>query len=308
LIATAVRPPLDTPSAGVPPAACADRPGPSANGDSPPPPRVSASGRLLSNTGARPARPFQALPFMADAGLQAIVQTAVGSANGSYAVVVKDLATGRGASLNTDRVFYAASIFKVSVMFEVFNQAAQGLLDLDTELQLTPYYEGFGLGPRLTTLCQDLTVQDALHAMMSVSDNAVAVLLQDLVGAGNINNSLQALGLKETRLLPEDLPLTAGDIALLLEAIGRGLAVDAASSEAMLRLMVSERIDNGVKAGLPTGTTVAHKTGNWGNATHDVAIVYSPRSTYLLVVLSDRNHEVAVTRAVSQAVYQYFNP
>ena len=311
IIATIARPPLDAPAAVTPVASACDD-GPSTVGragdSAPPAPRVSPSGRLISPTGVRPAAAFGMLPIINDAGLQAAVEAAAGGANGSYGVVVKDLRTGRGATLNPDRVFYAASIFKVSVMYEVFNQAAQGQLDLETELEMSSYYEAFGLAPRSTSLCQKLTVQEALAAMMSLSDNAAAVLLQDLVGAGNINNSLQALGLKETRLLPEDLPLTAADVAVLLEAMGRGLAVDVESSEAMLRLMLSERIDNGVKAGLPSGTAVAHKTGNWGNATHDVAIVYSPRSTYLLVVLSDRNHESAVIRTVSQAVYQHFNP
>ena len=264
--------------------------------------------RLRPPTAVRPARAFGVLPLVPDPALDAAVHATLGDAGGSYAVVVKDLATGRGTMVNAHRVYYAASVFKMLVMYEAFSQVEQGMLSLDDEVQITPYYDSFGLGQRMTELCEQLPVQQALAAMMAISDNAAAVLLQDVVGAGNINASMRALGLTETRLLPEDLPLTAADVAILLEGIGRGVAINEASSRAMFQLMAGERFDNGIKAGVPAGTVVAHKTGNWSNATHDAAIVYSPKATYVLVVLSDRNHEVAVTRAVSQAVYSFFNP
>jgi beta-lactamase class A len=238
--------------------------------------------------------------------LEAAVLRVLGTDRDSYGVVVQELSTGRGAAVNAEQVFYAASVFKLTVMYEVFNQVEQGLLSLDDLLVITPYYEAFGLGPRATTLCQSLTVHEALQAMMSISDNAVAVLLQDLVGAGNINASMASLGLLETRLLPEDLPLIASDVALLLDGIAHGEAVSRTASEEMLRLLLSESIDNGVRAGVPADTLVAHKTGNWSNATHDVAIVYAPRATYLLVVLSDTDHDTRVIEAVSKAVYDFF--
>lgn len=312
--------PTGTPQAGIPrptatpsltAAACAEAAQDTtpANGAAlTPVPSVAPSARLRPPSGVRPASAYEVLSFAPDARLEALVLTALGDARDAYAVVVKDLATGQGAAVNGDRVFFAASVFKLLVMYEAFNQVAQGKLSLDTQVQITPYYESFGLRPRSTTLCQRLSVREALAAMMSFSDNAAAVLLQDLVGTNNINASMQSLGLKETRMLPEDLPLTAADTALLLEAIGRGLAIDKGSSEAMARLMLGDVIDNGVKGGVPAGTVVAHKTGNLSNATHDVAIVYSPKATYLLVVLTDRGYEVSVTRAVSQAVYGYFNP
>ena len=272
-----------------------------------PPPRVTAapSPRLVSPTGVEPAARHEPLPLRRDAALERELRQILGPDIDSYAVVVKDLGSGRGASINADRVFYSASLFKVAIMYEVFNQVEQGIHDLDDELVITPYYEQFGLGPRATFVCQRLTVEDALVAMMAVSDNAAAVLLQDLAGSGNVNNTLESLGVK-THRIEEELPSTAEDFALLLDAIGRGEAVSEEYSDAMLQLLFGERIDNGVKAGVPAGTVVAHKTGNWDNATHDVAIVFAPHATYELIVLSDRDHETALTKAVSAAVWDYF--
>ena len=38
---------------------------------------------------------------------------------------------------------------------------------------------------------------------------------------------------------------------------------------------------------MPAEAVVANKTGNWEGAAHDVAIVYGPRSTFVIALLSD---------------------
>lgn len=222
-----------------------------------------------------------------------------------FAVVAQDLQTGVGVEINGDRQFYAASIFKLFVMYEVFHQESLEQLSLSDQVVMSSYYDSFGLGPRSTELCQNLTVQQALQAMMSVSDNAAAVLLQDLVGAGNINNSLAALGLTESRLEPEDLPLTARDVALLLEIIGGGEAVSQKASDQMVGLLRAEQVDNGLRSGVPQEIDVAHKTGVWPNARHDVGLVFAPSSNYLVVVLSV-NGDVALISRLSEAIFTFF--
>ena len=216
--------------------------------------------------------------------------------------------SGRSVSMNPASVFYSASVFKVWVMYEVFHQESLGLLKLSDELVMTPYYDAFGLGPRATTLCQHLTVEEAMEAMMSISDNAAAVLLQDLVGAPNINDSLAALGLTDSRLTTEDIPITVQDMALLLEYIASGKAVSREASEQMAALMETETFDNGLEAGLPPGVVAAHKTGNWPNARHDAGIVFGPKSTYVIVILSDnREGSYGMTKTISSMVYDAFN-
>ena len=232
----------------------------------------------------------------------------LGDDAGSYAFIIKDLETGRGAEHNVDHVFYAASIFKLFVMYEVFNQQSQNRVSWDGELVVTPYYDSFGLSPRRTQLCQQLTVAEAMNLMLSISDNTAAVLLQDLVGSGSVNSSLQTLGIETSGLFEDGLPLTAADVALLLEAISRGVTVSHDASTDMLLLMTREELDNGLEAGIPgdANVIVAHKTGNWSDATHDVGIVFAPFGTYLFVALSDRDHETRLIKALSTAAYEYY--
>ena len=261
--------------------------------------------RLVAPSAVELPGVYAPAPSTAAAELETQMRNLLGDEVENFAVVAKDLATGSSIAINGDKLFYAASIFKVFVMYEVFHQQSLGLLDLSDPLVITPYYDSFGLGPRSTELCQQLTVAQALHAMMSVSDNAAAVLLQDLVGAGNINNSLAALGLTESRLDTDDLPLTAPDVALLLEIIASGAAVSQQSSDAMIELLKTEQVDNGLRSGVPAEATVAHKTGIWPTARHDVGLVIAPSTTYVIAILSV-DGDTALISQVSQAVYSFF--
>jgi beta-lactamase class A len=144
--------------------------------------------------------------------------------------------------------------------------------------------------------------------MMGTSDNAAAILLQDLVGSSNVNRGVEALGLTASRLTEAgDLPMTAADVALLLEAIARGEAVSEHASETMIDLMTREIFENGLRSGLPPDTRLAHKTGIWTMAWHDGGIVFAPFGTYLIVVLSEREQQRAAVRALSEAAYQYLS-
>jgi beta-lactamase class A len=294
-------PPRATPTPGLsptPPPTATFTPVPT---DTPGPPPTAT-------TTPYPREAFVPIPLEEDSGFEDELDGILGDEADSYAFVIKDLATGRGAQHNVDQIFYAASVFKLFVMYEVFIQQSQGRVSWDGELVVTPYYDSFGLTPRRTELCQVLSVAEAMNDMLSVSDNTAAVLLQDLVTSGAVNSSLDTLGIKTSGLFEDGLPLTAADVAVLLEAIARGATVSRDASSDMLQLMTREELDNGLGAGIPAGANVivAHKTGNWGDATHDVGVVFAPFGTYLFVALSDTNHETAVIKALSTAAYNYF--
>jgi beta-lactamase class A len=256
--------------------------------------------------GVREPKPITPLAVRTDTALQQKLAAVLGPGAPSTAVVVKDLQSGHGVSLNAGRTFFPASLFKLFVMYEAFHQQSLGLLQFERQVQITPYYDAFGLGPRRTRLCQRLSVREALEAMMSTSDNAAAILLQDVVGSGNINNSLAALGLKSSHYLSEELTTSAADIALLLEGIGRNLTISRAASLDMVRLMISEEFDNGLKGGLPPGVLVAHKTGNWSPAIHEAGLVFAPSGTYVFVALSEAANAPSLIKELSKTVHDHF--
>jgi beta-lactamase class A len=255
--------------------------------------------------------PTPDLPELAtDDELEQQIRDRLGEDASHYAVVIKDLSDGRGVEIDGDRVFYSASLFKLEVMFEIFHLRDQGLLSLDEQYVPTDYYAGFGLGPRLVAQCQRVTFADALTAMMAISDNTAAVMLQDRAGAENINNAMAELGLEQTQLTEDQsLPGTANDFARLLETIARAQATSRDSSQAMADLMARETINDRIPRELPPGTLIAHKTGNWTDATHDAGIVYGAKSAYVMVLMSDLgfNSDASLVEAdIAKIAWDYF--
>jgi beta-lactamase class A len=286
------------------------------------PPRVSTERPLLPSTvettGTRlpsttPAVSPEAPPLLAltaiDADLERIVRGTLGNDDDHYAVVVKELRQGTGMAINADRNFYAASLFKLAVMYEAFRQDAKGEMDFAGELIVTPEAAAEDLG---TLDFWPFDVGDRVLAgelvelMVTASDNTASVVLRDALGRTAIDQSMQALGLRSTSVSSPELPTSAADMALLLEAIATGRGVSAATGAAMVQLLQQQWVRDRIPAGLPPDVPVGNKTGSWNNAAHDVAIIEAPFGTYLLVVLSDLPSDDATIVALSRQVYAYY--
>jgi beta-lactamase class A len=244
--------------------------------------------------------------LVADARLAAAIRDALGAESEHYGVVVKRLSDGRGASLNADREFYAASTFKLAVLLEAERRLSAGTLKLDDRLQLSDedVTEDLGtLGDLDLAADGSLSIRAALEAMVTVSDNSTAVALLHLFGAGNIDATLAELGLQHTSLNTRDLPTTAGDMALLMEAVVTGKGMSEPARRDARELLLRQEVRDGIPAGLPQGVNVGNKTGTWEGATHDVAFVEGPTGTYVITVLSDKDWDWAPISRVSKAVF-----
>lgn len=259
-----------------------------------------------------PLEPYEFdLPTL-DEPLLWIVRTVLGQEHDRFAVLIKNLDDGTGVMIEPNRQFYAASLYKVWVMLEAFNQDAAGALRWSEQYVVSDHYESWGLNPGELEECDVVTLDQALEAMMSRSDNVAANVMLDRVGAGNVNRTLRSLGLSQTGFLGEDgMPTTVYEMASLMEAIYEGAAVEGSVSERMMELLESELIDDRIPALLPEDVIVAHKTGNWEAATHDSGMVFSEDAIYIIVVLSDFGYaEDGATpiAELSRAVYEYYNP
>jgi beta-lactamase class A len=247
------------------------------------------------------------MPSHRDAALEEVIRSNLGDEVDSYGVVVKNLITGAAAEVNPHKRFETASLFKLWVMYEVYKQAELGLVDMDEELLVTPYYAYFDAGTLPVEICDTLTVRESLEAMITYSDNTTGFLLRDKVGLANIHRDLQALGLTESVFRQEDVTSTAADMATFLEMVVLGAAVSREASQEMLDLMLAQEVNDRLPTLLPPGTEVAHKTGDLLEVTHDVGIVYAPQPTYVIAVLSKRGGESEPIALLSRAVHDYFN-
>ena len=101
------------------------------------------------------------------------------------------------------------------------------------------------------------------------------------------------------------------DCGKILERIYNGESVSKKYSKKMLNLLKAQTFDYKIPDSLPKGVKVANKTGENGYAQHDVGIVYSKKSTYVICILSQffGNSYTAIQniKSVSREVYDYIN-
>jgi beta-lactamase class A len=100
---------------------------------------------------------------------------------------------------------------------------------------------------------------------------------------------------------------TARALLVLFERLARHTAVDAKSDAAMIEILQRQAFNDAIPAGLPPGTTVAHKTGNITKIHHDAGIVFAKRP-YVVVLLvrgiQDQKESAALMAKLSRAIYQ----
>jgi beta-lactamase class A len=100
---------------------------------------------------------------------------------------------------------------------------------------------------------------------------------------------------------------TARGLQRLLEAIARGEAVDQDSSRQMIEILERQKFNEGIPAGLPPGTRVAHKTGEITKIHHDAAIVFGPRPFVLIILvrgLADIKDSSALMAEITRQLWQ----
>jgi beta-lactamase class A len=206
---------------------------------------------------------------------------------GRYGIFVKDLATGQTVTLNEHFPFQSASLYKLPVMYDVFKSRDLDIFALNEELTIGADDAAMDLGSLLWPVGTRITIGTALERMVTLSDNSGAYMLAKKVGSSKINDDMLALGLSHTHIRGDDLQTSAYDMAHLLELMARGEALSAETSAEMVHLMARQQVRNRIPVLIPPEATVANKTGNWDAAAHDVAIVYGPRSTFVIALLSD---------------------
>ncbi len=242
-----------------------------------------------------------------DTALRAAVVRALGADADTAAVVVRRLTDGRWAAVNPDRVLYAASLYKLAVLYEAFRQRDAGLLSFDTVLPVSAKYidEDLGTFARVPRAGNGgVTAGDAVAAMVTLSDNTSATLLLDVLGHRVIDRTMVSLGLRDSSVNTVELPVSARDMARLMEAIVRGEGLRPAAAHEMTALLLAQETRDGIPRGIPAGVAVGNKTGTWPGATHDVAVVFAPSGAFVLTVLTQASWGWEPIARVAAAVYE----
>ena len=250
----------------------------------------------------------------------------------AVAVALLDLESGFRFSLAGDRWFHAASTIKLAVLLAIFRAADEGRLRLDNSLHVRNRFVSaaggspFRLDPSADAMPElyqaigrTAKISALTEGMIVASSNLATNLLLDLLGveyARNVLRDAQVSGVELRRGVEDqaahekgiDNEATADGLLTLLSAL-RGDFLKKESKEQAIHVLLAQRFNSMIPAGLPAHATVAHKTGEISTACHDVGIVYLPeREPYIAVILTEfdaeQNGRRETVAAISEMIYR----
>jgi beta-lactamase class A len=208
-------------------------------------------------------------------------------------VYVRDLNNGPWLGINYSERFSPSSLLKVPLAMSIYKRAEDEPSFLEkkiaytgTEVQDQQYYPA-------TVLSQgEYTVAELVQQMLESSDNNAANVLAQAVGSEYFKSTYSHLGIETPPTEGSDYTTTTHEYASFLRVLYSATYVSDDSSEEILKILSETSFKNGLVAGVPAGTMVAHKFGEHAlsNSTilqlHDCGIVYAPKHPYVICVMT----------------------
>lgn len=238
-------------------------------------------------------------------------------------VAAVDLTTGDSFGINKDIVFAQASAIKIPILMEVYKQAKENKFALtDTRpLLVSNTVAGSGI---LNAMADpvSLSIRNFCMLMIGLSDNSATNTLIELVGLKNINETMQSLGMKNTRvqrkmidqpasLRNEENISTPAEAARILKLLYDGKFIDKATSDEILYILQKNPVENSKLAkGIPSNVKIAFKPGGMGGVSTEWGVVYLAKRPYAVAVMENfKTGTVSqdVIGNISKALYEYYS-
>ncbi len=211
------------------------------------------------------------------------------------------------STLNAGETFPAAGLAKLPVAVEFLRRVDLGQFDLaerwDTSAE--PRVGGSGVLDFLDPATQ-LTLGELCTLMLIVSDDTAANVLLDLVGMGEVNESLSRMKLDHTKLARRfrdfearaarrDNVTSAGDMLALLSLAQQNMLPGARWLREMLS--AQQRFGELGAGWLPSEAQVAHMDGLLSDVAHDAGLLSGPRGTCAYCVLTAEQIDLPAARS-----------
>jgi beta-lactamase class A len=229
----------------------------------------------------------------------------------TVAVFARDPVSGFELAISPDLRFHAASTMKIAVLIELARRVDAGELRWGDSIPVKNEFASLADGSPYaldraedgdstvyTALGSRWTLRQLATRMIVRSSNLATNLLIERLDPVRVTATIRRLGadsmvvlrgVEDGKAFAKGLnnTTTARDLATLLLAIEDRRAVSADATREILGMLFAQEFNDGIPAGLPPGTRVAHKTGEITATWHDAALVYPhDGKPYALVVLT----------------------
>ncbi|MDP4160106.1 MAG: serine hydrolase [Bacillota bacterium] len=251
--------------------------------------------------------------------LEKDIRSIINNERGQYSIAYQNTGSKIRLTINPQKM-QAASVIKLFVMIETYNQIKEGRIKENDQITLTSSMKVGGTGSLVGRKDGTvLTINQLISLMITQSDNTATNILIDRVTMDKINSTAKKLGCLDTvierkmmdfkaQTKGKDNMTSVDDLCSILLKIYQNQCLGEKFDQKMIEVLKQQENNTKIPSLLPSDTVVAHKTGELDRVENDVGIIFSNHGAYVLCILSN---EVEAFKArtiiakVSKIVYDY---
>ena len=235
----------------------------------------------------------------------------------------RDLNGGSWALVNPDYQSMPASLLKVPVAISVYQRAEEDPGFLKSTFTLSKSIQDMNAdqsehfqAPERVQPNTNYTVEGLVRLMLEDSDNIALYMLGNMFTLQELQSAFTHLGIDAPGNGTSGYTMSVKTYASFFLVLYNATFLTQNDSEHVLSLLSQSTFTQGIVAGLPQGTVVAHKFGESaspGDPTlqlNDCGIVYKPNQPYLICIMTkgtDYDSLAMVISSISKMTYDTVN-
>lgn len=225
---------------------------------------------------------------------------------GSYGFYVFNLTSKQSYGFLEQETFPATSLMKLPAILTLYQEVEAGRVDLDTKYVLKNSDKQSGAGSMQYKPAGTVyTYKKMVELMGKQSDNTAFNVLRKVLGEGQIQKTINDLGMTKTSL--KEFQTTPYDQGLLFRKLYSGSIITRQHRDEILGYLSDTFDETRIPAGVPTGTRVSHKVGTDIGTISDGGIVFG-KEPYVLIMMSKdvlEKEAKEVLPKIAQAVWEF---
>lgn len=235
------------------------------------------------------------------------IKQRISNIKGDIGFYFYDIKKDSGCFVGNCDIFPSLGVSKFILLIEIYRQVEEKIITLDDEYILekkppfvipeSEYESTVGI---LDFLHEgiSLTIRDLVYSMMVISDNSAFNILLSIVGMGNVNNTMEKLGISHTKIqcmlfewdeagIEKYNYHSTQEVGDLIKRLYRKQLISNSASEEMLKLMSFHQRRDILSFFSNRNITVVQQTGFDRNILHDIAIIME-ENPFILCMCTNR--------------------
>jgi len=209
------------------------------------------------------------------------------------AVYLRDFKKGNWMSFQGKVPFHPGSLIKVPILISYlkFEEYQPGILNAPVTFTGAEYIPSQSYNSKQIEVGKTYTIRELLDYMIKYSDNNATFLLKKNLNVAQFKKTYDNVGLPVPNIMDVNYSLSAEDYSVFLKVLYNAGYLSIENSEYAIKLLTGCDFKEGFLKGLPAGTPVAHKFGEWGDGgmnheLHESGIIYLDGDAYILTVMT----------------------